>query len=93
MIMKYFAVLLPMKDADKSRDFRPQHLAFLEKMRNSGQVAANGKFADGSGGLVIYKAPSVEACEAWVKADPYIVEGARQYEIFEWEAVWAESAP
>ena len=93
MIMKYFAVLLPMKEADKSRDFRPQHLAFLEKMRNSGHVAANGKFADGSGGLVIYKAPSFETCEALVNTDPYIVEGARRYEIFEWEAVWAEKAP
>ncbi|WP_298827163.1 YciI family protein [uncultured Planococcus sp.] len=89
--MKYFAVLLPMKDADKSGEFRPQHLAFLEKMRNSGQVAANGKFADGSGGLVIYKADSFEACEALVKTDPYVTEGAREYEIFEWEAVWADN--
>lgn len=90
--MKYFAVLLPMKDADKSGQFRPQHLAFLEEMRNSGQVTANGKFADGSGGLVIYKAESFEACEALVKTDPYVVEGAREYEIFEWEAVWADNA-
>lgn len=89
--MKYFAVLLPMKDADKSREFRPQHLAFLEKMRNSGQVAANGKFADGSGGLVIYRAESFEACEALVKTDPYVMKGARQYKIFEWEAVWADN--
>lgn len=45
--MKYFAVLLPMKDVDKSQEFRPKHLEFLKNMRNSGQVAANGKFADG----------------------------------------------
>ena len=89
--MKYFAVLLPMKDADKSQKFRPQHLAFLEKMRNSGQVAVNGKFADDSGGLVIYKADSFEVCEALVKTDPYVAEGAREYEIFEWEAVWADN--
>ncbi|WP_142825958.1 YciI family protein [Planococcus soli] len=90
--MKYFAVLLPMKDADKSREFRPQHLAFLEHKRSNGQVAANGKFADGSGGLVIYRAESFGACEALVKKDPYVVEGARKYEIFEWEAVWADNA-
>ncbi|MGH2317112.1 YciI family protein [Planococcus sp. SE5232] len=89
--MKYFAVLLPMKDADKSQKFRPQHLAFLENMRNSGQVAVNGKFADGSGGLVIYKAESFQDCEALVKTDPYVAEGAREYEIFEWEAVWADN--
>ncbi|ANU10205.1 hypothetical protein A1A1_17000 [Planococcus antarcticus DSM 14505] len=90
--MKYFAVLLPMKDADKSREFRPQHLAFLKDKRDSEQVTANGKFTDGSGGLVIYRAESFEACEALVKADPYVVEGARKYEIFEWDAVWAENA-
>ncbi len=89
--MKYFAVLLPMKDVGKSQEFRPQHLAFLEKMRNSGQVAVNGKFADDSGGLVIYKADSFEVCEALVKTDPYVAEGAREYEIFEWEAVWADN--
>ncbi|WP_342342132.1 hypothetical protein [Planococcus glaciei] len=46
--MKYFAVFLPMADRQKSERFRPQHLAFLEKMRNAGHVRANGKFADGS---------------------------------------------
>lgn len=89
--MKYFAVLLPMKDAGKSQEFQPQHLAFLEDKRNSGQVAVNGKFADGSGGLVIYRAESFAACEALVKTDPYVVETARKYEIFEWEAVWADN--
>ncbi|AQU80148.1 MULTISPECIES: YciI family protein [Planococcus] len=89
--MRYFAVLLPMKDANKSQEFRAQHLAFLAAQRNSGQVVVNGKFVDGSGGLVIYRAESFANCEALVKADPYIVEGARKYEIFEWEAVWADN--
>lgn len=88
--MKYFAVWLPMKDSEKSTEFRPQHLAFLEEMRKSGHVRVNGKFADGSGGLVIYQAPSHEACEELVKQDPYIQYGARDYQINEWEAVWAE---
>lgn len=88
--MKYFAVLLPMKDSSKSVEFRPQHLAFLEKMRNAGHIRVNGKFADGSGGLVIYQMPSFEECEALVKQDPYIQEGAREYQINEWEAVWAD---
>ncbi|ETP67585.1 hypothetical protein AC739_04750 [Planococcus glaciei] len=88
--MKYFAVFLPMADREKSERFRPQHLAFLEKMRNAGHVRANGKFADGSGGLVIYNALSFEECEAYVKQDPYIQNGARKYDIHEWEAVWAD---
>jgi uncharacterized protein YciI len=88
--MKYYAVFLPMADQEKSERFRPQHLSFLETMRKEGHVYANGKFTDGSGGLVIYRAASVEECESRVKQDPYIEHGARNYEIHEWEAVWAE---
>lgn len=88
--MKYFAVLLPMKDSGKSAAFRPQHLAFLEQMRTAGHIKANGKFSDGSGGLVIYQAPSYADCEALVKQDPYIQHEARNFEIHEWEAVWKE---
>lgn len=87
--MKFFAVYLPMLDREKSEQFRPQHLAFLDTMRNEGKVYANGKFTDGSGGLVIYHADSYEDCEALVLNDPYVQEGARGYSIKQWEAVWA----
>lgn len=85
--MKYFAVLLHMRDPEKSRDFRPQHLEFLEKQRKAGHVFANGRFLDGTGGLVIYMAESEEAAKAIVEQDPYISLGARTYEIHEWEMV------
>lgn len=86
--MRYFAVFLIMQDVKKSAKYRPEHLSYLEKMRNEGHVKINGKFSDGSGGLVIYQAPSYKECEELVKRDPYILEGARSYEIKEWEAVW-----
>lgn len=90
--MKHFAVFLPMKDANKSQNFRSAHLAFLEELRTNGKVAANGKFADGTGGLVVYKAQSFEECETLVKMDPYVAQGARNYEIYEWEVVWADES-
>lgn len=62
--MNYFLVLLPVKDNDKRRDFRAQHLSFLETMRHSGRGVANGKVTDDSGGIIIYKAKFHEACEA-----------------------------
>ncbi|TWT27862.1 YciI family protein [Planomicrobium sp. CPCC 101110] len=86
---KFFAVLLPMLDREKSQHFRADHLSFLEMMRNDGHVCGNGRFVDGSGGLVIYQAVSFSECEAYVNQDPYVKNGARSYEIHEWEAVWA----
>lgn len=86
--MKCFAVLLPMVDKEKSTQYQPEHLAFLKWMKNEGHVRINGKFTDASGGLVIYQTDSYEQCEEFVKQDPFIVQGARNYEIIEWEAVW-----
>ncbi|MGY4689527.1 YciI family protein [Salibacterium sp. K-3] len=88
--MKLFAVLLPLKDKELTQTYRPDHLQFLEEQRNKGNVAANGKFTDGSGGLVIYRMADKEAVEEKVQQDPYVKHGARDYHIHEWEMVSSE---
>ncbi|GAB3063915.1 YciI family protein [Salinicoccus sesuvii] len=85
--MKYFAAFLSMKDEEKSTQYRPDHLEFLENLRNEGTVLMNGKFSDGSGGLVIYKGDSFESVKDIVESDPYIKTGARSYTLREWEMV------
>ncbi|GGK17277.1 hypothetical protein GCM10010965_07910 [Caldalkalibacillus thermarum] len=85
--MKYFAVFLPMKDQEKSQTYRPEHLAYLEKLRKEGKIIANGRFTDGTGGLVIYKAVSLEEAKSYAENDPYVLHGARGCEIHEWEMV------
>ena len=88
---KFFAVFLPMLDMEKGLKHREEHLSFLKVKRENGHVYGNGRFVDGSGGLVIYLAASYDECETMVKQDPYIKNGARRYEIHEWEAVWAKN--
>ena len=61
------------------------HWAFLDEMRKLNRVLLFGRFSDGSGGLVIYEAETREEVEAWVKEDPYITLGARDYSIHEWD--------
>ncbi|TMN23291.1 hypothetical protein FH966_10500 [Lentibacillus cibarius] len=82
--MKYYAVILTLQDEEKNRSFRPQHLAFLEQMRQENKVVMNGPFTDGAGGLVIYAANDLEEAISYLKQDPYIVNGARNWEIHEW---------
>ncbi|MDA3129141.1 YciI family protein [Aliibacillus thermotolerans] len=82
--MSYFAVHLKMKDESLSKEYRPAHLAFLEEQHREKNVAAYGKFADGSGGLIIYRGESLKQVEALVKQDPYVESGARTYDIREW---------
>lgn len=85
--MGYYAVFLPMKDEEKSKIFRENHLNFLKNLRDDGTIIMNGRFNDGSGGLVIYRVDNLEDVEKLVKTDPYIVNGARDYKIHEWEMV------
>jgi uncharacterized protein YciI len=83
--MKYFAALLAMKDPDKSQQLRPQHLAFLEQQGKEGTIFARGKFSDGAGGLVIYKAESLDEARKIATDDPYVAGGARSLELHEWD--------
>lgn len=85
--MGYYAVFLPMKDEEKSKKFRENHLKFLTNLRSDGTIIMNGRFKDGTGGLVIYKGNDLEEIKKIVSTDPYIVNGARDYEIHEWEVV------
>jgi uncharacterized protein YciI len=83
--MKYFAAFLAMKDPEKSQQLRPQHIAFLEQQGKAGTIFARGRFADGAGGLVIYKAESLEEARRIAAGDPYVVSGARSLELHEWD--------
>ncbi|KKI92243.1 hypothetical protein WQ54_10515 [Bacillus sp. SA1-12] len=85
--MKYFAVFLPMLDQEKSQKYREDHLNYLNEKREEGKIFANGRFADGKGGLVIYQVNSFEEAEQLTKQDPYIIQGARGFNIHEWEMV------
>lgn len=82
--MKYFAVLLPMKDAEKSQQYRQEHLNYLEDMRKEDRILLFGRLVDGAGGLIIYQGADESEVETWVKNDPYVMLGARDYEIHEW---------
>lgn len=83
--MKYFAVLLPMKDEEKSKQYRQEHLDFLEKMRAENRVFLFGRLVDGAGGLIIYQGENSEEIETLARQDPYVTMGARDFEIHEWD--------
>ncbi len=83
--MKYYAAFLTMKDEEKSQQYRPEHLEFLEEMRKKKRVLLYGRLVDGAGGLIIYQGNNVEEVTEWVKQDPYVEVGARGYEVHEWD--------
>ncbi len=83
--MKYFAAFLKMQDPAKSQELRPQHVQFLEETEKAGRIFARGRFTDGTGGLVVYQAESLEEATRIANGDPYIASGARILDIHEWD--------
>lgn len=83
--MKYFAAFLRMQDPAKNQELRPQHLEFLQRGERAGTIFARGRFADDSGGLVIYKAETFDAAKEIAERDPYVSNGARRLELHEWD--------
>ena len=83
--MKYFAAFLGMKDLEKNKINRQQHIDFLLQKEKEGEIFARGKFAESKGGLVIYIAPSLEDAAKIAESDPYVSSGARTLELYEWD--------
>ncbi|HEX4590418.1 MAG TPA: YciI family protein [Gemmataceae bacterium] len=73
--MKYAAVIEYLQDAATVEKLRPQHRAYLASLKEKGQLAISGPFADGSGALIVYEAESPAAAEALLKADPFHANG------------------
>jgi uncharacterized protein YciI len=61
----------------------PRHKAVVDAFVARGEVVGIGPFADRNGNLAIFR--SREAAEAFVKQDPFILEGLiKSYDIREW---------
>lgn len=82
--MKYFAAMQSLLNSSKCEEFRDAHLEFLQKMLDKGRIFARGRFPDGSGGLTIYEAESLEEAIKMAAVDPYVREGGRKLEVHEW---------
>lgn len=83
--MAHYAAILYMLDAEKNQEYRPQHLEYLAQLEGEGKVFLKGPFVDGAGGLVIYKADSLEEAKEMAEKDPYVSEGVRRLELHEWK--------
>lgn len=81
----YYVAILTIIDAEKNKAVRPTHLEYLNKLYKEGKVVMAGPFTDGKGGMVIYKAESIEEARALAEKDPVIVERCRTLELREWK--------
>lgn len=65
-------------------EIREQHVKYLEKLRDEGKILANGRFLDGSGGLVLVPDCTEDEIRQLIEADPYYKEKVSDYTVKEW---------
>ncbi|WP_139491198.1 YciI family protein [Brevibacillus dissolubilis] len=79
-----YVAMLPIIDQELNTRTRPAHLAYINELFLEGKVVMAGPFTDKLGGMVIYKADSMEEAKALAEKDPAVTEGARTVEVREW---------
>ncbi|NHN32551.1 YciI family protein [Paenibacillus agricola] len=86
--MAYFAVFVTELDNSKKDQYFADHMKYLDDLRDQGTVIANGKFADGSLGLIIFRGESQAEVEDILSRSPFAIHGVREFKVHEWVAKW-----
>lgn len=64
-----------------TEDIIRNHVLHLKKLEDSGDLVICGPFSDYDGGLLVIKANSFEDAKNIAKSDPFVLSGARTYEL------------
>lgn len=88
--MKYAALIEYCTDRERIQAVRPAHRQYLAELRQRGQLAASGPFADDTGAMIIYEACDAAEAEALLRADPFYLQGVFvRYRLYPWNVVLA----
>jgi uncharacterized protein YciI len=67
--------------------FVPAHVAYVKTLIVQGHEAKSGYWAEYGGGMLVFRASSIEEARAIVAADPLIANHCVEYELHEWRVV------
>jgi len=65
----------------------PDHVAYVKDLKARGHEARTGYWAEYGGGMLLFKADSLDDARAIVGADPLIKNDCVDYELHEWRLV------
>ena len=65
----------------------PAHKAFVQSLIDQGHQAKTGYWGDFGGGMLLFKAESLDQAQAIIGQDPLIQSGCVEYELHEWRIV------
>lgn len=81
-------LILALRTPDFDPDILPGHQAYLDALRERGQLEAHGPFADQSGGAYVVRTESLMEAEGIAAADPLASSGAAELAVWAWDVTW-----
>ncbi len=85
--MILYVTILETIDAEKDAELLDEHIGYLNQKLEEGILIAKGPFTDHTGGLMIYKADSIEEARKLIEADPAVREKSRAITLLkEWKS-------
>lgn len=85
--MILYVTILEMVDKEKDDEILEEHIGYLNQKLEEGILIAKGPFTDHSGGLMIYKADSIEEARKLIEADPAVRDKTRKIALLkEWKS-------
>ena len=86
--MKHFIIELTYTISNEQiAEITPEHRAFLQTGYDRGWLLMSGPQVPRTGGLVVGRAPSLEAMQQFFQDDPYQKKGAATYRFIEFDPV------
>ncbi len=86
--MKY-AAIIEYTNRERIAEVRPEHRAYLGRLKEQGKLFASGPFTDDSGALIIYEADSEDEVRRLIADDPFQRAGVfASYQIRAWQQVF-----
>lgn len=76
---------LPERDEEKQRNYE-EHRQWLDEQHRAGRLLFSGPTTDGSYGIYVMLAESLDEAKAVAAQDPHHARGIRQMEVLEWRA-------
>ena len=65
----------------------PAHKAYVQKLISKGHQARSGYWGCRGGGMMLFKADSINQAQALVASDPLVQNNCVKYELYEWRIV------
>ncbi|MBD2495308.1 YciI family protein [Nostoc sp. FACHB-280] len=65
----------------------PAHKAFVQDLIAKGHQAKTGYWAKMGGGMLLFKAASLDEAQAIIALDPLVKNGCVDYQLYEWKIV------